>query len=61
MPRIIQPLKTSWKIDEQQGNVKEQILDRVNSEDNYTNCKGYYVTEKKGWSSPLCPRIERIK
>ena len=47
MPRIIQPLKTPWRIDEQQGNVKEQIWERVNSEDNYTWAKGYPLIRTK--------------
>ena len=45
--RVIQPLKTPWRIDEQQGNVKEQIRDRVNSEDNYTWAKGYPIIRTK--------------
>lgn len=41
--QIIQPLKTPWKIDEDKGFVADQIKDRVNSEDNYTWCKGYPI------------------
>ena len=41
--RVIQPLKTPWRIDEQQGNVKEQIRDRVNSEDNLCWALGWPI------------------
>lgn len=37
----IQPLKLNWRIVEDKGWVMEQIKARVNSEDNYTFCKGY--------------------
>ena len=40
--QTIQPLKPNWKIDEDSGvAVVDQILERVRSEDNYTNCKRY--------------------
>ncbi len=42
--RIIPPLKTHWKIDEDKGFVRDQIQERVNSEDNYTWAKGYQLT-----------------
>ncbi len=32
---MIKPLKTTWKIDEDAGFVRDQIKDRVNSESNY--------------------------
>ena len=38
--KIYQPLKNNWKFIE--GiDTKDAILERVNSEDNYTYCKGY--------------------
>lgn len=41
MNTITYPLKTSFKINEDEGNVPEQIQNRVNSESWYTHCKGY--------------------
>lgn len=38
----------------------EEIQDRVNSEDWYTICKGYPLTETRDIIDPLCPRMERI-
>ncbi len=39
---IIQPLKPNWKVDEDSAvDAQKQIKDRVNSEDNYTWCKGF--------------------
>lgn len=54
------PLKSSWKIDEQAGFVPDQIQERVNSEDNYTNCKRYSLVEVEDRIDILCPRLERI-
>lgn len=39
--KTIQPLKQNWKIDVQQGNVREQVGDRVDSEENLTWALGY--------------------
>lgn len=42
MNNVIYPLKQNWRIDEDSSvDVQTQIKERVNSEDNYTNCKGY--------------------
>ena len=43
----IQPLKQQFKINEDEGWVPDQIRERVRSEDNFTNCKGYYLTTDK--------------
>ena len=56
--RTIQPLKQNWKLDED-GDTAQQIKDRVNSEDNYTHCKGYFLVEFRDIPSPLCPRSKR--
>lgn len=47
MQRIIQPLKPQFKIDEDKGFIADQIKERVNSEDNYTNCKGYPLIKEE--------------
>ena len=39
--REIQPLKDNWSIKEDEGWVADQIKNRVNSEDNYTNARGF--------------------
>lgn len=39
--KTIQPLQQSFKINEDAGDVQQQIHDRVQSEDNYTWAKGY--------------------
>jgi hypothetical protein len=36
-----QSLKNNWKINEDIGFVPDQIKNRVDSEDNYTYCKGF--------------------
>ena len=48
MTRIIAPLKQTWKLED---NIyyKDRIAERVNSEDNFTHCRGYPLTsELKG-------------
>ncbi len=39
--KIIQSLKTEFRINEDLGYVPDQIKDRVNAESWYTSCKGY--------------------
>lgn len=56
----IQPLKTEFKIDEEKGFVPDQIKSRVNSEDWYTNCKRYPLTETEDKIDPFFPRMKRI-
>lgn len=43
MRNIIQPLKESFKVDEDVGYVAEQIVDRVNAEDNLTWSLGWPI------------------
>ena len=43
--RVIPHLKDNWKIDDQ-GDVKEQIRQRVNSEDNFTWARRYPLIKK---------------
>lgn len=58
--QTIQPLRSNWKLDEDAGFIPDQIRERVRSEDNYTNCKGYPLTEFEDGVDVLCPRMERI-
>jgi len=55
----IQPLKQQFKIDEDKGFVKDQILERCRSEDNYTHCKGFPLTSYEDKKDILCPRITK--
>lgn len=55
MKTIYQPLRTSFKLES-----KDDIQDRVDSEDWYTNCKGYPLTEFENKVDKLAPRIERL-
>lgn len=58
--QIIKPLKTSF-IPQYELFTKEEIHDRVNSEDNYTVMKGYPLTQFEDKEDKLnCPRAERI-
>ena len=41
MKQIIQPLSNGWKLNEDLGFIQAQIHERVNSEDNFTHCRGY--------------------
>jgi len=50
MKEIYYPLTDNWKIEKHQGDVGA-IQRRVDSEDWYTNCKGY----------PLIKEVKRIK
>ena len=45
--RVIPPLRDNWSIKEDEGWVPDQILARVNSEDNYTNAKGFPLIKCK--------------
>ena len=46
--QLIQPLKNNWKIEEDLGiSIEQQVLNRVNSEDNYTNAKGYPLIKEE--------------
>ena len=43
MTQTIQPLKNNWRVEEDAGFVKDQIHDRVQSEDLYMWAKGYPI------------------
>ena len=45
--KIIQPLRNSFKINEDKGYVPDQIKDRVNSESNYEWAKGFPIIRSK--------------
>lgn len=60
MKQIIQPLRNNWKIDEDKGFVIDQIKERVNSEDNYTWCKGYPLIKSEYIKGRLGKLIEEI-
>lgn len=58
--KIIQPLKTTFKIDEDVGDVPEQIKNRVESEDNYTWCKNYPLIKSEDITGKLGQPIPEI-
>lgn len=57
--RVIPPLKSEFKLD-YDGDVPQQILDRVQSEDNFTHSRGFALTSYGDIDYKLCPRMERI-
>lgn len=62
MRQIIQPLRNGWKIEEDKGFVPDQIIERVQSEDWYTFCKGYPLIKQEDISGRLGkPLLELIK
>jgi len=57
--QTIQPLKTEFK--PKYGIFsKEEIIERVNSEDNFTYSRGFRLTEDKDIKNILVPRIKRL-
>ncbi len=43
MKQIIYPLKDNWKVKEDEGFVHDQREKRVQSEDWFTQCRGYPI------------------
>jgi hypothetical protein len=56
MTQTIQPLKPNWKIED---GYADHFKERTNSEDNYTNCKRFPLTETEDRVDVLFPRAER--
>lgn len=57
MKSIIYPLRQNWKVDEDSGiHPTEQIQQRVDSEDWYTNCKGFPLLKSKDIKKIKCQK-----
>lgn len=58
MIKIYYPLEPSWKINEDQGFVPDQIKSRVDTEDLYTWAKGYPLIKNEDIKGRLGKPIE---
>ncbi len=58
--KTIEPLKQQFK-PQYWIFTKDEITERVRSEDNYTFMKGWPLTEFEDKEDTLCPRVERLK
>lgn len=58
--KIYQPLKNNWSISEDQGFIKDQIQDRVNSESNLCWALGYPNVRQEEITGRLGEPLEEV-
>lgn len=62
MKHIYEPLRNGWRIKEEEGNVKEQIQNRVDIEDVYTWAKGFPLIKEVSGNvgQPIKAKVEYL-